>query len=196
MKWPLLASEGTIRKQLFPTKNLWLNSMHRGCSLYWKRWEFQARAKIWDQLWPDNPQITLTLYLHLCSKIISFTPDVSRGKYTFRPSNMGLGAVISPELHREIPLIHCLPPNHHHSRTGLWCPDDEKQEIRVAGISWNRVGLRQETDFHKWEVPWDRITEAPVPLLLSPDPLGTSQSFPESGHIHGLALTCWHRGKQ
>ena len=122
MKWPLLASEGTVRKQLFPTKNLWLNSMHRGCSLYWKRWEFQARAKIWDQLWPDNPQITLTLYLHLCSKIISFTPDVSRGKYTFRPSNMGLGAVISPELHREIPLIHCLPPNHHHSRTGLWCP--------------------------------------------------------------------------
>lgn len=49
---------------------------------------------------------------------LSFLTYPEKSTHLDHPSRV-LGAVISPELHREIPLIHYLPPNHHHSRTGL-----------------------------------------------------------------------------
>lgn len=51
-----------------------------------------------------------------------------------------------------------------------------------------------KTDSHiQWEVLWDRIIEALFPLLPSPHSLGTSQSLPESGHIHGLPWEGWRK---
>lgn len=136
-------------------------------------YESQARAKIY-QLWQDNAQTTLTLYLW--SRIISHFWYIQKEAH-FHHSTWMLGIEISPELHREIPLIHYLPPNHHHSKTVLWCPSNEKE---AYNLYWSLLphGTKRmtgwEIDPHKeWEkAPWDRIIESLIPLFLPPHPLG------------------------